>query len=50
MSVGPEGSTLITFFETRSRSLHHAQKKTGNQSSRQPSPVPQRGIEPLSKV
>ena len=27
MSVGPEGSTLITFFETRSRSLHHAQKK-----------------------
>ena len=27
MSVGPEGSTLITFFKTRTRSLHHAQKK-----------------------
>ena len=27
MSVDPSGPTLITFFETRSRSLHHAQKK-----------------------
>ncbi len=50
MSVDPSGPTLITFLKRAlARCITH-KKKTGNQSSRQPSPVPQRGIEPLSKV
>ena len=50
MSVDPSGPTLITFNYALSLVASRTKKKTGNQSSRQPSPVPQRGIEPLSKV